>query len=194
MTKPKSAPKNFFQYFVDEYILFRRDFYFEIPAQPRFLADKLGSLGYESSSWWRQRRIVSKVTKLEHGWDFAITTEQPFRSSRSGTRVGVDQYTQSAKATGKFYWDKSLTICEGSIVMSHALIPALVIIAALIGISVFQYRLDRPYGTPTAQIVFLSAVFIFTWLSMYRDRNHLYKLIKKAVESTNEISNDKAKA
>jgi hypothetical protein len=180
MEKPKRQPKNFFRYFVDEFIFFRRDFYFETTASPEMIMTVLIKLGYENNTWWwRQRRIIPLLKNFEGRLHFELIAEQPIKGG----------YDESAKATGAIYAQNHLTVLEGQITVASS---GYYLFLLLLGIAVIYVLSGSPVEAPAFLVLFVILFPSFFWIQSYFDRNHLYKLIQSVVESSHE--SDKAKA
>jgi hypothetical protein len=182
VNKSKRQPKNFFRYFLDEFILFRRDFYFEIDAEPEIVLEKLRALKYEKSGWGSVKRIYQKISENSDGWHFVTTLEVK-------NNKGYD-YSNIAK--GDVYTQGQLTVLEGQLTMGS---NGYMFIMSFIGLCLAMILIISfgIIGTKMiAAIIGLIAFALIAWIQGYSDRNHLYNLIQSVVESAHEP--DKAKA
>ena len=183
MAKSKRQSKNFFRYFVDEYILFRRDFYFEFHVPPSTFKKRLNTLHFkEKTAWWHPARtIVPKLRKTSDTWDFELIAQ---KVSRRG------KLNQSAKAVGRIYQENTVYILEGQLRLGG--FSYWMNMAYLIGLSlcmIWTFSQSKAVllsgSTPILITLFCFISFIILlWIRMYRDRNYLYKLIQEAAEST----------
>lgn len=175
MSKPKRKAKqqNFLQYFLNEFILFRRDFSFVTHLSVENAAKNLRELNFQSQGCWRKRRILADVVNEGHEYSFEIKTERPSNYSHS----------QSAKATGMIFTDDDgMTIIEGSDIMGGKA-PWLetILLLPLIFSSIYFKATSEPVFFVFLPIIICGVAFIFWWVQMYRDRNHLVKIIENAV-------------
>jgi hypothetical protein len=107
-SKRKVQQQNLLQYFLNEFIFFRRDFVFETQLSPEQAAENLQQLNFENQGCWRSRRIIAEVNHEAEEITFELKTEQASRSS----------YSQSAKAEGIIYVDEQgTTLLEGTVTM-----------------------------------------------------------------------------
>src|SRR5688500_11231421 len=118
--KIKEKPKTFFRYFVDEYILFRRDFIYEPQLAPELVAEKLDKLDYEfKGSGQRERRIQAHVVKVDNQWHFEMTAEQPVSSKNRKNTPNNSGYRPTANAKGIIYTDDDgKTLTEGTVAVN----------------------------------------------------------------------------
>jgi hypothetical protein len=183
MDKAKRQPKNFFRYLLDEFILFRRDFYFELEIEPEIVVEKLRALKYEKQTGWGIKRISHKITENSGSWHFVTTIIE--KNNRG--------YDYSDIAKGDIYAQGQLTVLEGQVTIGSKgyifLISFIGLCLALIFIRGFLM-----IGTKgLTAIVGLAVVVVFSWIWGYIDRNNVYNLIKSAVESVYG-NNNEAKA
>lgn len=186
MPKPKRQPKNFFQYFVDEYILFRRDFYYVLEIAPERVVDSLCDLSNEDKTSLvyepKNRLIVPDIVQTSNGWDFEIIAQQ-------ATNNG---YNNSATAQGTINNDDSLTYLEGNITVKGWQFWGTALGLLVIGI-IFVFigmMMSYSFETMIFGISFLYlAILGILWMQMYEDRNYLFALIEEAVE-TMQVNSD----
>jgi hypothetical protein len=96
-TKRKNQPKNLLQYFMDEFILFRREFYYEIEAKPETVAEEIQNLEQTYVHPWKTRRIVSKTDKLGNGWQVTIIVcqkQKRYQNAKVEAVVYFDEFGQ----------------------------------------------------------------------------------------------------
>jgi hypothetical protein len=181
MTKPKHKQphKNFFRYFVDEYILFRRNFVIETPASVEDCANQLRQLSHEKQGCWNSRRILVSVTNISSTRHFKISTEQPAR------RV----YMESASAEGSIerYIDTT-TFVGGTVLMSGWQYWAAIIgLVSLMGVTlVFGGAYDVLRVNWIIALVYFGSfgvLIFYSWLKMYVDRNYLVEQIQHAIQN-----------
>lgn len=185
--KRKGHPQSFWQYFVDEYILFRRDFSYTLEVSPEILAEKLDTLDYENPSFWvRERRIQARVIQSREQWHFEMIAEQPVQNRRN---LFSQRYTQSARAEGQIYRDDNgKTLLEGTVIVGGWQYWLGVILSAVVFFAFFSMRGFGDFsGGYFSWFGFIYiGVIAYSWFQSYQDRNHLVKLVEEAVESANE--------
>jgi hypothetical protein len=195
MTKQKGQPKTFFQYLVDEYILFRRDFLFMPHDTPEILAKTLDNLDYEKKNGQRERRIQAHIVKVENQWHFEIVAEQPVNQKNRENTPNQSGYNPTASATGIIYLDDDgKTLMEGTVAVAGFKFWAGLgfSVLAIILFATCASVLDSSANVFFGVIPIFLIMMAFYWFQMYQDRNHLLKMIQNAVESAHEYS-DKAK-
>lgn len=178
-TKRKAKQQNFLNYFLNEFVFFRRDFVFVTHLSLEETAENLRHLSYQKQGCWRKRRIKAETFDNLSEISFEVKSEQPAKSG----------YSQSAKASGRIFSDDDgITVIEGSVTMGGLAYWLGVIF--LIGYSFFMYwRIDSmpPEVTPSEGLllipIFFGAALIYMWLRMYSDRNYLANIIEQAVSS-----------
>lgn len=178
MSKPKrkTQQQNALQYFLNEFIFFRRDFSFVTHLSVEETANNLQHLSYEKQGCWRQRRIRANVYDGSGEISFEVKAEQPQKS----------RYAQSASATGTIFADDDgMTLVEGSVTMGG--LSYWLGIVILMGFLLFVYwqMQSIPEATPAEAMVMLPLFYggfiVFMWVRMYRDRNYLASIIERAV-------------
>jgi hypothetical protein len=185
----KHQAKPFFQYLVDEYVLFRRDFLFIPQDTPEALAKKLDNLDYEKKNGQRERRIQAHIVKVENQWHFEISAEQPVSQKNRKNTPNQSGYNPTASATGIIYLDDDgKTLMEGTLTVAGFKFWAGLGLS-LLGIFLFAACLGLMgefsevfYGIASFFVICMA----FYWFQMYQDRNHLLKLIQETVESPYE--------
>jgi hypothetical protein len=177
--KHKQPPKNFFRYFVDEYILFRRDFVIETSASIENCANQLRQLSHEKQGCWNSRRILVSVTNISSKRHFKISTKQPAK------RI----YMESASAEGSIerYIDAT-TFVSGTVLMSGWQYWAAII--GLGSLMVVTLVFGGAYDVLRNNWVIASVYFgsfgvliSYSWLKMYTDRNYLVQQIQHAIQN-----------
>jgi hypothetical protein len=182
MTKPKQPPKNFFLYFVDEYILFRRDFVIDTTASVEECVHQLSQLSYEKRGCLSRQRISVYLTHSDMSAIryFVIKAEE-------GTKAGKNQ---TARVEGGIQQvGDDITFITGKVLMppweSLKLIGIFGVLLLLFGIIVRAGMLNSPLTPDTLKGWFMSGVvslvMIYDWLSMYKDRNYLMNRVQYAI-------------
>lgn len=184
-TKNKQQPKTFWQYLVDEYILFRRDFLYEPQVAPEIVAEKLDYQDYDNNSFWvKERRVQAHVVKVADEWHFELLAEQPVRNRRYAIDYVQQRYSLSARAEGKIYSDEDgKTLLEGTVVVGGWQFWASVLVFSLFIFFIFFQFFGSFFSW--FGVIYLLAM-VYAWFQMYQDRNHLVSLIEQAVASANE--------
>lgn len=177
-SKHKAKQQNFLQYFLNEFIFFRRDFSFVTHLSPEQAANNLRQLNFENQGCRRSRRIIAEVTDGFSEYSFEVKTEQPSKN----------RYAQSAKATGTIFADDDgVTIIEGTVTMGG--LAYWIGVIFLLAIMMFAYiQVNSTSSSPVVfPIIVYGAILFYLWIQMYRDRNYLIQIIDYA------INGDKAK-
>lgn len=174
--KRKAKQQNFWQNFLNEFILFRRDFVFETHLSPEEAAENLGLLVYKKQAWGRGPQIKAETIDKLSEISFEVKSEHP---SKGG-------YSQSAKATGTIFVDNDeITIIEGSVSMGGK--DYWFGVLGLMGLMAYMYTTIGYLYWSLFLLAIYGGFLIFMWVQMYEDRNYLVNIIGNAVTS------DKAK-
>ena len=181
-SKHKAQQQNFLQYFLNEFIFFRRDFSFVTHLSPEQAANNLRQLNFENQGCRRSRRIIAEVTDGFSEYSFEVKTEQPSKNS----------YSQSAKATGTIFGDDDgMTIIEGTVTMGG--LAYWIGVIFLMGFMVFISI--QMSGSSTHAVLFPTFIYggllVYMWVQMYRDRNYLTQIIDYVIngEKAKHIGN-----
>src|SRR5688572_8122828 len=90
-TKPKrkAAQKNFLQDFVDKFIVFRRDFYFESDIEPESLIERIRYHRPKANGWWGTESIHTNLEVINEGWKLLIQAKKRRKSDYVETARAV---------------------------------------------------------------------------------------------------------
>jgi hypothetical protein len=185
MIKPKRkpAPKNFLRYFVDEFILFRRDFYFELEIEPEKLIERIRYYRPETNRWWGIESIHTNLEVISDGWKLLIQSK----------KRGKTDYIETAKAVLKLRTQNKVMQVDGVVTINATMLWIGLIVIMFLGLIHWGLSKTVSYNNSLLYLILIQCLYlIFAWTKLYRDRNHLFKLIQEAVESAYEYS-DKAK-
>jgi hypothetical protein len=191
MPKPKrkNIPRNFLQYFVDEYILLRREFSYLVNTSPANLAAILKAINrYRDSSHTKNVFVIPTIRHQNNVWHIELVTKR--RDGGDAARVEAWIYengnnsdlrgTTSGQGLGQ------LTL----ILLSYFMLaPLFSPIMMTLGLP-YLYLLLMYVWVSSPLIILISALI---WRMDYINTSHILKLIQNAVESAHEHS-DKAKA
>jgi hypothetical protein len=174
MTKPKhkQPPKNFLRYFVDEYILFRRDFVIETSASIEDCAEHLHKLNDNGHWFFGSRSIISSVSLnyVSAPRSFKICAERT-------TQKAIDMPFASVEGTIERGTNNT------TIVVAHASIPLLdIIMLTFIIFAILQLTIS---GLAWVVILYGCVVVLTRW-RMYRDRNYLVQQIQHAIQNAEQ--------
>jgi hypothetical protein len=183
MTKPKhkQPPKNFFRYFVDEYILFRRDFVIETPASVEDCAKALLALAETTPQDTKNRRLKASCRTargLSTSMYFKVIAEQQMRQKSI--------YEESSVAEGTIQSDGDITLIRGKVLMSGSEGWGVIVIFGFLLLTLIVFNIigiHKYQGEILIALVFSGLVSIFSWLQMYRDRNFLVGQIQQAIDN-----------
>jgi hypothetical protein len=185
-TKPKrkAKQKNFLQHFVDEYILFRRDFYFESDIEPESLIERIRYHRPKANRWWGTESIHTNLEVINEDWKLLIQAKKHRKSD----------YIETARAVINFRPQNNLIQIDGVVTINATMLWIGLIVTIFLGLIHWCLSKTASYNNSLLYLILLQYIFlIFEWTKLYIDRNYLYKLVKNAVESAHEYS-DKTQA
>jgi hypothetical protein len=176
MPKSKNQPKNFFRYFLDEFILFRRDFYFESDFSPTEIAQKVQGMRGKTGD----TSIIPYLKKGQNALRFKIQQKE----------TGKHFTAVTAEVAGFIYLNaERKTIIEGAARMTGIHWP-IIIFFLLLGIF-------TTYTMGQINIICLMSNFLLYfiiaasgWAIMYIGRNELYERIRKFSDLVYETDNE----
>lgn len=178
MTKPKNkTQRNFFQYFVDEFILFRRDFRIESNLTTKACAKVIQqNLSHKELPARSPHKPIVKASISEKGETYKFIMWLKQRQQYN--------YLENASAKGVIHnTTGQQTIIEGTAQMTGWM--AWVFILLFIGIA---FTIPMSVNSSSDWFINLFVVFLGLgfWWSMYQDRNQLITLIMDAIQLAEE--------
>ena len=189
--KPKRSikRKNFLRYFVDEYILLRREFSYLVNTSPANLAAILKPINrYQDSSHNKNIVVIPTIRHENNVWHIEFVTKRRDGGDAAKVEAWIYENGNNSDLRGT-------TIGQGLgqltlILLSYFILaPLFSPIMMALGLP-YLYLLLTLVWVYSPLIILISAQI---WRMDYRTTSHILKLIENAVESSHEYT-DKAKA
>ncbi len=184
-SKRKPQPLSPLRQFWREF-LFTKPFYFESNASPSNVRQSLQQLKLQKGSLfnnWRNRVVVGYTNQ---GTTFTLERERRGRSS----------YYANARAKGEITFHDTLerTIIQGEAkFLASSYLPFFIIVTILIFFFTISLTQSDDQDAALLTLILFVGMMAWTWVRMYRDRNHLIQDIEHAIYNARFTAKPKPK-
>ena len=181
--KRKAKQQNFLQYFLNEFVFFRRDFSFVSHLSFTEIKDNLCNLDKQKNEIQESRNhptrqyAVRKILVEFHYISFKVKID-------NSKRVG-----SGAIAEGTIVTENGVSVVKGSVIMGTGLWYLIFLCGIYVALLIWAFLsgLEANEGINSSLVCSGMWVIPFglmpflAWIAMYRDRNHLLKIVENAV-------------